>query len=250
MTEPSPTTLADEFAAALDWWRSAGVDHDFGDDVTEWLAAHEPDEISPQPPAKLAKNEVAAPPPPKKIGGEKESWPEDLAQFHNWWVTDSSIDDGGAYPALAPRGSAGAKLMIVVAEPEEHDSDTLLSGPQGRLLDGILKAAGFAAEDTYIAATLRRHTPVPDWAALKAAGLCDLLAHHIALAAPNRILTFGRNIPPLLGNDTAQGAAILHNINHDNRSTPVMSVGSLAQLLRSAGRRQRFWQHWLEWTDS
>ncbi|QYU70242.1 hypothetical protein J4558_09040 [Leptolyngbya sp. 15MV] len=29
-----PLPQADDFAAALDWWREAGVDHDFADQAT------------------------------------------------------------------------------------------------------------------------------------------------------------------------------------------------------------------------
>ena len=250
MTQPSPPSLADEFAAALDWWRDAGVDHDYNDDVTEWLAEPEAGQPSPRPtPTPAKKAEPAPPPPPKKIGGEQETWPAELVAFQKWWVADSSIDDGGAFPPIAPIGGTNAALMAIVPEPEESDSDTLLSGQQGRLLRGFLQATGFDEGQIYIAAALRRHTPMPDWPALRSAGLGDLLQHHIALAAPKRIISFGRNIPPLLGNDTAQSSVILQNINHEGRSIPAMGVASLSELLRSASRRKKLWHQWLEWTD-
>lgn len=251
MTEPSPHTLADEFAAALNWWRDAGVDHDYSDDVTDWLAAPEAQSpVEQQPPAQKRKTAPAPPPPPKKIGGDCSNWPRDLSAFQEWFATDNSVDDGGAFPAVRPTGAPGAELMVLVPEPEENDRDALLSGPQGRLLKGILQAAGIPADQVYIAAVLRRHTPMPDWADLRGAGLGDVVHHHILLAAPKRLLTFGRSIPSLLGNDTAQGSVILQNINHDGRSIAAMGASSLSELLRSASRRQRFWQRWLEWTDS
>lgn len=249
---PSGATLAEEFEAALEWWKAAGVDHDFSDDATDWLApaqvASDGSDTTPIP-AK-PKRVIPTPPPPKKIGGAQENWPNELNAFHDWWVTSPDIDDGGSFAPVKPRGTANAALMIVVAEPEENDTDMLLSGPQGRLLANMLRAMGMDADKVYIASVLRRHTPMPDWAALREAGLGDLVMHHIRIAAPQRILTFGRNIPPLLGNDTAQGAAFSHNINHDGRSIPVMGVGSLPELLRSPPRRQRFWRNWLEWIDS
>lgn len=255
MTDPTapPTdgNLAEEFEAALAWWNAAGVDQDFSDDVTDWLADAQP--VSPSaasaaPPA--IKKKVAPPlPPPQKIGGEKDSWPAVLSEFQDWWVNNPSIDDGGAFPIIRPTGAAGAQLMVIVAEPEESDTETLLSGPHGALLAGMMRAANISAGDMYTASVLRRHTPMPDWRALTASGIGDLMLHHVKLAAPKRILTFGRNIPPLFGNDTAQGGAILQNVNHEGRSIPAMGVGSLPELLRSAGRRQRFWQRWLEWTE-
>lgn len=253
-SQPPPEhSLAEEFEAAVAWWKEAGVDHDFADDATDWLA-DAPDapiaagETNPAPKA-IPKKAAPPPPPPQKIGGKKDSWPGDLAAFRQWWVTDVTIDEGGAFPVVGPTGNAGCRLMVIVAEPEENDTATLLSGPHGKLLSGMMRAANISEDELYIGSVLRRHTPMPDWAALTSAGIGDVLLHHIKLAAPERILTLGRNIPPLLGNDTAQGTAILQNVNHDSGDIPVMGAGSLAELLRSAGRRQKFWQRWLEWTE-
>ncbi|MGB7374468.1 hypothetical protein [Pontixanthobacter sp.] len=259
---PPEHTLAEEFAAAVAWWKEAGVDHDFADDATDWLAdtpvpadsasaapsTYGSTSATPLAPVRpLAQRPVKSP--PQKIGGNTDSWPSDLAAFQQWWLSDPSIDDGGAFPVVGPTGNAGCSLMVIVADPEESDTATLLSGRHGQLLTGMMRAAGTADDAVYTASVLRRHTPMPDWAALSAAGIGDVLLHHVRLAAPKRIVTFGRNIPPLLGNDTAQGTAILQNVNHDGESIPAMGAGSLAELLRSAGRRQKFWQRWLEWTQ-
>lgn len=250
-TETSGPSLADEFEAALAWWKAAGVDYDYTDDVTDWLAEADgiaaPSGERPPPSAKRAA--PPPPPPPKKIGGPREDWPATLEEFQEWWLSSTEVDDGGTWPVIAPRGKAGTPLMVLVTEPEESDTGSLLDGPQGRLLLGMLRAAGIDPAQCYICSALRRHTPLPDWDALAASGLGELTLHHIALVGPERILTFGRNILPLLGNDTAQGAAILHNLNHEGRSIPVMGVGSLAELVRSAPRRKRFWHHWLQWTE-
>lgn len=254
MEQPTHTNLADEFAAALEWWKEAGVDSDFADDATDWLAEAETQKGPPSPSEQIAPQPkkpkaAAAPPPAKRIGGDKAGWPTELAAFQSWLVESKDVDDGGAFPVIPSRGVTGSELMVIVSEPEENDRDRLLSGPQGKLLSGMMRATGLEEDALYLAPVLRRHTPMPDWPSMAAAGLGELLAHHIALAAPKRILTFGRNIPALLGNDTAQGAAILHQLDHEGGSIPAMGVSSLAEMLRSAGRRQRFWQSWLEWTD-
>ncbi|MFZ1741884.1 MAG: uracil-DNA glycosylase family protein [Pontixanthobacter sp.] len=252
MAQPSNLTLAQEFAAALDWWRDAGIDSNFSDDATDWLAESDAKvaavNAASQAPTARVKPVAAPPPPEKRIGGDKENWPTSLEQFQIWLRESADVDDGGGFPIVSPRGPHKAKLMIIVGEPEESDREALLSGPQGKLLAGMMRAAAIAPESLYLASVLRRHTPMPDWAALRAAGCGELLTHHIALVAPERILAFGRSIPALLGNDTAQGAAILHDFNHEGGSIPAMGVSSLAELLRSAGRRQRFWHSWLEWT--
>lgn len=260
MTSPKPRTLTEEFAAAQAWWKDAGVDQDFDDTATNWLAEAE------APPALELSDPAYAPVPATKktastpgniapekpkmamLGGEKSGWPGDLAAFQSWWLTEPSLDSGGSFPRVAPRGLSGAKLMVLVAEPEQSDSDRLLSGPLGKFLENILSAMGQSADETYFAAALPRHIPMADWAELQAAGLGDLLHHHIALAAPERICVLGRNIWPLLGHDLTQGTANLPNFNHDGRSVPILGAEGLAELLRSPPRRKRFWQRWLAWT--
>ncbi|MGB7408629.1 MAG: uracil-DNA glycosylase family protein [Pontixanthobacter sp.] len=253
-TPPSAAALAEEFNAAVDWWRTAGVDHDYADDVTDWLAppVTEPDRSSDKAPkaAMVRKASPATPPAPqaKKIGGAATEWPGELAAFQKWWL-ESDWYDVGSYPLIAPKGGTEPELMILVPEPEETDRDYLLSGPHGELLRNILRAADIGQEGVYFASVLRRHTPMPDWAELAKAGLGELLAHHIKLVKPRRIVTFGRNIPPLLGHDMAQGAAFLYKSAHGNGDINIFGAGSPAELLRTASRRQRFWRNWLDWMD-
>ena len=265
MNKQQSPSLAQDYEAAIEWWQLAGVDTDYADDATDWLAAPEAEAEPAQRPAPAHKPAAKPDPAPSvprvAIGGDKSGWPQSLEEFQRWWLESGTLDAGGSYPRVAPRrsvggsgdssagSSAGTALMVIVPEPEEADRETLLSGPEGRLLAGFLAAAGIAPGSTYIASTLPRHTPLPDWGQLKADGVGDLLAHHIALAAPNRILAFGRNILPLLGHDTAQGAAILRDFNHDGGSVPVMGAATLGELLRSAGRRKQFWHRWLDWTE-
>lgn len=242
-----------DFAAALDWWREAGVTNDFGDDATAWLAEpkEEPERQASQPshPPALERQLDPEPKDIAKFGGERSKWPGDLAAFAQWWMEEPSLDAGGTGPRVAPRGSVGASLMIIVAEPERDDRDRLLAGEQGRVLDGFLRAAGIAEEQYYLASALPRAVPMPDWPGLKAAGLGDLLEHHVRLVDPKRILVFGRNILPLIGNPSAQGSAVLREFNHEGRSVPVMGCRGLSELLRKAAAREQLWKRWLDWTD-
>lgn len=260
MTGPKTRTLIDEFAAAQAWWNDAGVDQNFDDVATDWLAEAE------APPGLEASDPAYAPAPtPKKsssaqdntaaeapkidpLGGDKANWPTDLAAFQSWWLTEPSLDSGGSFPRIAPRGAVGAKLMIIVAEPEEQDSEQLLSGPLGKFLDNMLVAMGLDKNEVYLTAALPRHIPMADWPQLQAAGLSELLHHHIALAAPEKICAMGRSIWPLLGHDLAQGTANLPDFNHDGRTIPVLGAEGLGELLRTAPRRKRFWHRWLAWT--
>lgn len=246
----SPLTLAEEFAAAQEWWREAGVDLAFEDATAHWLKEREEQVAAEAPPPVVAPKKAPPPPPRPKIGGEAESWPQTLETFAEWWLTTPSLDAGGARPRIAPRGSRQAKVMILVPEPEAGDNETLLSGPVGKLLSSFLSAAGIAAEETYLAAVLPRHTPHPDWAQLAETGLGAITLYHIGLAAPQRVLAFGRDILPLIGHDPAQTTGFLPEINHQQGSVPLLAERSLDFLLARPAARAGFWQRWLDWTGN
>lgn len=251
MTAPAAPSLTEELAAALDWWRDAGVDRAFRDESEGWLSAPPEEaaaaaEADRSPAAPKFDRPVAFAP---KIGGDPTNWPHTLEAFAGWWLNEPTLDGGGVGPRIAPRGPAGAELMIVVAMPEAEDSERLLSGGHGRFLDAVLAAFGLSSESVYFASALTRHTPLPDPAQLAAGGLGAVLEHHVRLAAPKRLITFGRLVPPLLGHDMAQGPAATPIFNHEGLRLPVMAAGGLERLLRSAAAREAFWRHWLDWTN-
>jgi len=247
---PSLSPFKADLAAALDWWREAGVDAVFADEAKGWLAepAAEVDAAE-RPSSKPAPQAPAPPPELPKLGGPREQWPRDLAAFRTWWLAEPSLDEGGLAPRVAPSGEAGAELMVLVAMPEEGDRDTLLSGPAGALLDSFLLAAGLPANQVYRAAVLPRHTPLADWPSLATQGLGALLAHHVALARPKRLLVLGQNILPLCGHDPAQGAQKLRSFNHEGGRVPVLAEAGLERLLGNWQLRARLWKRWLDWTD-
>lgn len=254
VSETRPETLfAEQFAAAIAWWRESGVDSDFRDDPTAWLRGEdvetpqsERSEMQPKPlAAELALREKAIEP----VGGNPENWPTDLATFREWWLAEVSLDTGGIGPRVAPRGPAKAEIMILVSEPEVEDREILLSGPGGRLLGNMLHAMGVDGEKAYIASALPRHTPLPDWQSLGERELGRLIAHHAALVAPERLLVFGRNILPLLGHGMTQSPAEFRKFQHDSLRIPAMAGPGLPQILRLGAERARFWRRWLKWTD-
>lgn len=247
------STLESKIAAALDWWREAGVDAAFADEARGWLAATVAAETSAEVPA--TRKRAAAPveptpgPIPSQIGGPPESWPQDLAAFREWWLSELSLDEGGLTPRIAPVGEANPELMVLVAMPEEGDRETLLSGLQGKLLDSFLSAAGIPPGRTYRASVLTRHTPLPDLPALASQGLGKVVAHHVALAQPKRLLILGRNILPFCGHDPAQGPATLTLFHHEGGKVPALAEVGLERLLEKAPLRARLWKRWLDWTD-
>lgn len=235
----------DDMTAALAWWREAGLDHAYADAARSWLKPAAPAVAESTAPAPAA--EAPPPPPRERLGGDPAQWPRDLAGFSAWWLAEPSLDGGQIAGRVAPRGVAGAEVMVLVAYPEADDVHRLLSGPQGRLLDAILAAMGWGGEHAYIAAALPRHMPLPDWQALGDAGLGEVLAHHIALAAPRRLLVFGNHVSSLLGHDPAKNTGFLPNLHHEGPSVPALVAPGLEMLAARPRGKARLWQALLDW---
>lgn len=246
MESGTQPTFAAQIAAAMDWWREAGVDLDFADEPVRWLA---PAEDEAPPPAYMPPPAVESPILQTAIGGEASSWPTDLAAFSTWWLTEPSLDGGAVRNRLAPRGAIGADLMVIVPQPEVADSDELLSGPEGRLLAAILTAMDVAPDRVYYAAALPRHTPMADWAALNAHGLGAVLLHHIKLVAPQQVIVFGSSVSSLLSTDPAQTAKVSQSVYHEGRTIPLLGVRELGAIGRPKWKAA-FWQRWLDWTGT
>lgn len=247
MARAPSSTLEADIAAALGWWREAGVDAAFLDEPQAWLA-----DLEAEPkPAQPIRNPVAAPPAASEpsVGGPAEQWPRNLTDFRRWWLYEPSLDEGGLAPRVAPTGEAGARLMILVPIPEETDREQLLSGPQGRLLDRFLRAAGLTRDQIYLASALPRHQTLPFWVELERQGMGNILAHHVALVAPARLLVLGRNILSLCGHDPAQGGAASTFFNHEDGKIPALYEAGPERLLTNAQSRARLWKRWLDWTD-
>lgn len=237
---PSPEAQA---AAVLDWWRDAGVDALFHDDPTNWLPPPEDDRPALKPPPNLRRQKPAEETaPPSPLLGDL---PATLAEFTTWWLAEPALDGGRTAGRVAPRGTADARLMVLVAEPERDDGEMLLSGPEGKLLDAMLAAMGLTPEEAYIASALPRHTPHPDWEAATAQGLGRVIAHHVALVRPQTLLSFGPSIPSLLGNVPPNNPALSRTFNHEGLTVPWIPDRSLGAMLQRPLWKAGFWQRWL-----
>ena len=246
MDRPDAPALTESIAATLDWWREAGVDCAYLDEAQRWLAEPESEK---KPAARVVKKAPPSPEPEKpRIGGDPAGWPQDLATFRSWWLEEPTLDLVGGQ-RIPPRGEVGAKLMVLVAMPEEEDTETLLSGPHGRLIANMAQAMGIAPDQLCVASALPRHMALPDWQALARDGMGDVLRHHLSLAAPERLLVLGTDILPLLRHDPAQASPGIQEILVGDRALPVLAGYAPAHLLEHARVRARLWQQWLDWTD-
>ncbi|WP_228243766.1 hypothetical protein [Porphyrobacter sp. GA68] len=229
--------LSRDIGSMLDWWRLAGVDYAYTDTPQPWLAetvAAAAGAEAKTPVVAVATRplpEAAPSPQAEPIGGARSGWPQDLAQFREWWLTEASLADRGAFPRLAPVGGPGAEIMLLVPMPEDTDRAVLLDGPDGQMAQAVLRAMGATPASAYLATVLPRHMPLPDWPALASRGIGDIVRLHIALAKPRRVVALGRSVKNLFTNDDA-----------------VFCGPGLDELRRSARRRERFWNSWLQWT--
>lgn len=235
-------------AAALQWWREAGVEHSYADSAASWLAAPELEMTA----APAAYTPPLPPPPPPRalIGGNPASWPQDLAGFQAWWLAEPALDTGQVAGRVAPRGAAGAELMVLVDHPEAEDAGRLLSGPLGRLLGAIMAAIGIAPDQAYFASVLPRHMPHPDWAELAETGLPELTRQHIALAAPRQLICFGRHVSSLLGHDPAKSAESFTQITHSLGAVSALMAPGLEDLVGRPRVKARLWQALLAWQSA
>jgi uracil-DNA glycosylase len=268
MPTGSNPDLAREFAAVLDWWREAGVDCDFVDAPTTWIDASGAAEPGSQPAqesrAIAAANDPGAPfsreagNAPGRVAPAsalapashpipKESLPTDLAAFQQWWMQEPALDEGRTGQRIPPRGPRGAGLMVLVPEPEVGDRERLLSGPQGRLLEGFFQATKLDPDLIYHASFLPRHSPGTDWHGAEPAGLAPAVLRHILLAEPKRLLVLGFNVLPLLGNEPPQGPASLAILKHEGTTIPMLAARALAGMDQRPSWKAALWKEWLDW---
>ncbi|WP_408591482.1 uracil-DNA glycosylase family protein [Novosphingobium sp.] len=242
--------IAPDIAAAIDWWRLAGVEGDLVDDPQDWLASSKlqanPDKPTPKrtPKPPVTPDQPAIP----VLGGPRESWPETLADFAAWWLSQPDLAPSGM-PRMPPTGPARAPLMVLVAMPEADDAEGLLTGRAGALLDSLLRTCGLERDGVYLASALPARIAVPDWIALKEQGLGAVLERHVALAAPQRVLVFGQAwVSALLGNDSPQSAAHLRSLNHEQGTVAALATYELGYYLSKPAAKAGLWQRWLDWT--
>lgn len=244
--------LAGGLSAALDWWRDAGVDCAFTNAPQDWLEAAAAPATQTSAASKsfadasASRRLAPAEPEAPAIAADRALWPETLQDFAPWWLNEPTLAPRGL-PRLLPSGPAGAALMVLVPMPAEDDVDTLLSGKIGRLLDAMLAAFGVDPAQVYRASALPARIALPDWAGLASAGLGAVLARHVALAAPQRLLAFGRSdISTLMGHDSAHNALHLRAFNHESGIVTASFEYDLETLLAKPSWKSGVWQRWLD----
>ncbi len=140
-------------------------------------------------------------------------------------------------------GDRAAALMVVGEAPgaEEDRQGLPFVGRAGQLLNAMLRAAGFAREQAYIANVLKCRPPKNRDPEPAEAGHClPYLRRQVELVAPRALLCVGRIAAQnLLGTDASLGS--LRGRVHALGDTPVVVTYHPAYLLRTPAHKRRAW---------
>jgi uracil-DNA glycosylase family 4 len=236
------------FAATLAWWREAGVDAAFEDEPRSWFPEVVPaDDAKGKQARPHQKSKVKAPEPPTPVD-VAATLPDDLEAFRSWWMTTPELDSGRLSGRVPPRGSTGAKLMIIGPMPESGDREHLFAGSEGKLLDQFLSTSGLDPDAIYWASAMPCHSPGTDWAPDNHRLIIEAMLKHITLVRPERLLVIGFNVLPLLRHSSAQGPAVSSVFNHEGATVPLLAVRRIPALAAQPRWKSVLWQAWLNFT--
>ncbi len=140
-------------------------------------------------------------------------------------------------------GDRNARLMVIGEAPgaDEDRQGEPFVGRAGILLNSMLRAAGFARGDVYVANVLKCRPPQNRDPSDEEAGRClPYLRRQIELVNPDAILCVGRIAAQrLLDTDTPIGK--LRGRVHELDGRPVVVTYHPAYLLRSPGEKRKSW---------
>ena len=228
-------TISSDVDNLVSWWREAGVDTIVGDEPRGWL--EEPKTPSAAPAA-------AKPGSAPTSAASLADMPSDLASFRQWLLSSETLD-APVSDRLDAIGDPAGGLMILVDMPEQDDRDArgLLSGTTGQLLDRMLAAIGRDRASTYIAplSPARIAGGAIDETTLET--LATIARHHVALAAPTRLLTMG-DAPSRVfcGSGLDESRGTQHIFNHDGGTVSVIATFHPRFLLRQPRFKAQSWK--------
>lgn len=215
-------------ASALEWWRDAGVDALVDDAPRDWLT----------PPAAP----ITAPAAP--VTAEAVALPETLDAFLALRSGSDAPEAGWPGARIATSGPANAALMILVDCPEKDDRACLMEGPVGRLFDRMLAAIGQSRETVHLAAVAHARPLAGRVPRETVDTLASLVRHHVALAAPKRLIVMGDAASrAILGMDVRAARGSLQSLNHRNgQETEVIATFHPRLLIERPALKAEAWK--------
>ncbi|MCD2324933.1 uracil-DNA glycosylase [Sphingomonas sp. IC-56] len=220
-------------ASALEWWRDAGVDMLVEEEPREWLTR-----AAPPLEAATASPAVTAP--------VAEVLPDTLDAFLEWRLGDTAPEAGWMSPRFAPTGPADAEWVLLTDMPEPEDSDRLLGGAPGRLLDRMLAAVGLSRESVYVLGLAVGRPMTGRIPPEREARLIELAHHHLSLLKPRKLLLLGqaasRVVPETNGGSVSDS---IRAVNQFGAKTMVVATFHPRFLLERPVAKSEAWKHLL-----
>lgn len=220
-------------ASTLEWWRDAGVDMLVEDDVRDWLAR------TPPPAAPVAAELAVAAP-------AVEALPDTLEAFVEWRMSEAAPEAEWHMPRFAPTGPADAEWVFVTDVPEGEDSEMLMSGPVGRLLDRMLAAIGLSRESVHLLPLAWARPLTGRIAPDDEARLIALARHHLSLLRPQKLFLLGQSASRVL--DETNGDSLtnpIRAVNHFGGKTLAVASFHPRFLLERPAAKGEAWKHLL-----
>lgn len=213
-------------ASALAWWEAAGVDVLVDDAPRDWFAR----------PA------LAQPAAAPVAAAAAEAFPATLDAFCAWRLSDAAPDARWGPARLPFAGDAAAPLLVLTDQPEEADTDALLSGPAGRLFDNMLAAIGLIRSQVFLGALAVSRPATGQVPSAALPELARIARHLIALARPRVVLLLGQAPSrALIEADAARARGRLHSINHEGGTTAATVMMPPRFLLGQPARKADAW---------
>lgn len=224
-----------EIDSLLSWWTDAGVDVLLDEEPNDWLKP-------PPVPVEAAPAALAAPPPPPPA----VVLPDQLPLFFDWLKASDTLPYAApGAPRVCPSGDPASDLMILLAAPSQGDCSegALLTGPAGRLFDRMLAAIGRDRTSIYLTALAVKRPPAGRVAPEASEKLDALIRHHLALAAPKRVLALGNAASrAITGMDVAHARGSLRAIHHDKGTSEVVASFHPRFLLERPAAKADAWR--------
>lgn len=223
-----------EAASALEWWRDAGVDMLVDDDPRDWTAREAAPAV-----ASNASQPVALAEPEPEV-----PLPATLEAFIDWRFGSAAPESGWVEPVVAPTGNPAAPLMVITDFPEsEGEVPSLLSGPAGRLFDRMLAAIGVDRDAIYFAPLCAARPITGSVPREVEERLGELVRHHIALAAPKRLLLLGQTVSrAVIGSDGGLQRGRLQAVNQENGQSLMVATFHPRFLLTRPAAKADAWK--------
>ena len=189
-------------ASTLEWWRDAGVDVLVEDAPYDWLSVVAPIAV---PIARADTLPVVVP----------TALPATLDAFLTWRTGSDAPEAAWHGAVIAASGPTTADLMVLVDCPERDDAEQLMGGAVGRLFDRMLAAIGRSRGDIHLAAVCAARPTAGRMPRDTEARLGEIARHHVALAAPKRLLVLGNAASrAILTVELAEARGSLRSVNH------------------------------------